>query len=60
MIVILAKSAIYFNAEPQSRRAAESQSTQREFKVRSQGLDSGVGGGAKVRANGYGVFAEVP
>ncbi len=31
-----------------------------ESGVRSQELESEVGGGAKVRANGYGVFAEAP
>ena len=69
------KIAIYFNAEAQGRRVRRgSWSLELELEsgglgvrgqesvvgVRSQGLDSGVGGGAKVRANGYGVFAEVP
>ena len=73
MIVILAKSAIYFNAETQGRRVRRgSWSLELELEsgglgvrgqesgVRSQELESEVGGGAKVRANGYGVFAEVP
>ena len=60
------KIAIYFNAEAQGRRVRRgSWSLELELEsgglgVRSQGLYSGVGGGAKVRANGYGVFAEAP
>ena len=60
------KIAIYFNAEAQGRRVRRgSWSLELELEsgglgVRSQELESEVGGGAKVRANGYGVFAEVP
>ena len=57
MIVTLVENAIYFNTETQRRRVRRGSL---RSGVRSQGLDSGVSGGAKVRASGYGVFAEVP
>ena len=43
-----------FNAETQSRRVRRG-SWREELE-----LESEVGGGAEVRASGYGVFAEVP
>ena len=51
-MIFQCKIAIYFNAEAQRRRVRRGSW--------SEELESEVGGGAKVRANGYGVFAKAP